>query len=303
MQTQTIIDTLLSAAEFLKRPIQSVTALSLKDAYNAAKACLHKKLGGHSAAGEAMDLALSKPESEARKALLIEEVAASGLESDAELAKHISWLMELLPDCAGSVRQKVRVTGRNHRVQVAARDIINTERHVQRSVITPDERHLDGAQKKKLRALVADLADRLAGEDGKPRFGAVHSMLQNKFKVGAFALIPKERFDEVLKFLNQQRAIHRPHLRHRNPAAYQQDFFRAIHALCNALGWDKPRLHQFAVEKLGLKRPLVSLRELGALQLGSLLDLLRCEAVCPAASAGRPDHNSTSIESPLRKTG
>jgi len=284
MQTENMVDVLLSAAAFLKKPFQDAASLPLKDAYDAAKAYLRKKLGEHSTAGEALELAADKPESGAKKAPLIEETAAIELESDAELTQLIARLAELLPDGAGA-QQKVHVTGRNNRVQVAARDIINTERHVRRSVITPDERHIDGTQKKKLNAVVADLADRLAGEDGTPRFGAVHSMLQNKFRVGAFALIPKEKFDDVLNFLNQQRAIHRSRLRHRNPAAYRQDFFRAIHAWRNELGWDKPRLHQFAIEKLGLKKPLVSLRELGSIQLKSLLELVRNQAAPSAVKA------------------
>ncbi|HTQ30297.1 MAG TPA: hypothetical protein VMI53_03730 [Opitutaceae bacterium] len=284
MQTEAIVIALLSAAQFLKKPIQDVTALPLKDAYAAAKAHLLKKFEGNSAAGEALELALSKPESAARKALLIEETGAIELESDAELARLIARLTELLPENAGA-RQNVRVTGRNNRVQVAAHDIINTERHVRRSLITPDERHIDGAQKKKLQAVIADLAGRLAGEDGRPRFGAVHSMVQRKFKVSAFALIPKEKYDDVRNFLNQQRAIHRCHLRHRNPAAYQQDYFRGIQARSNELGWDKPKLRQFAVEKLGLKRPLVSLRELGAIQLKSLLELVRHESAQSAVKA------------------
>ena len=217
--------------------------------------------------------------------MLVEESAAAGLESDTELIQLTEQLMALLPGDARAIRQNVRVTGRSNRVQVAAGDIIITERHTRRSVITPDERHLDGGQKGKLHAVIADLADRLAGEDGRPRFGAVHAMLQRKFEVGAFALIPNEKFDDVLNFLNQQRAIHRAHLRRRNPAAYQQDFFRAIHARCNELGWDKAQLHQFAVEKLGLKWPFASLRELGSIQLRTLLDRLRREPTPPLVKA------------------
>ncbi len=282
MQTDAIISTLLSAARFLKKPVQEIASQSLRDAYTAAKNHLGKKFGENSEAARALGLATEKPESAARKALLIEETAARELETDAELARLIARLIELLPDGVNA-GQKIHVAGRNNRIQVAGHDIINTERNVHRSQITPDARHIDGAQKKKLQPVIADLADRLAGEDGKRRFGAVHSMIQRKFKVSAFALIPKERFEEVLNFLNQQRAIQRSRLRHRNPAAYQQDFFRAIHARCSALGWDKSQLHQFAAEKLGLKRPLVSLRELGTIQLKSVLESMNREAVCPAA--------------------
>ncbi|MDE3084203.1 MAG: hypothetical protein KGJ37_03150 [Verrucomicrobiota bacterium] len=279
MQTEAIIATLLAAAAFLKRPIQDVTAQSLKDAYEATKNYLRKKFGEDSEAAKALELATEKPESPARKALLVEEAAQ--LETDPELLRLIANLAALLPPNAGCVRQQVHVAGRHNRVQVAARDIINTERHVQRSVITPDERHIAGAQKRKLSAVIAELADRLAGEEGKPRFGAVHKMLQQKFNVSAFALLPQERFEEALNFLKKQRAIHRSRLQRRNPATYQQDFFRVIHAQRSELDWDKPQLYQFAAEKLGLKRPITSLRELGSIQLKSLSDLLRREVTRP----------------------
>lgn len=275
MQTDAIISALLSAAAFLKKSINDVATQSLRDAYDTAKDYLRKKFKNGSA-GEALELAVQKPDSVARKCLLIEEASAAGLESDAELHALIARLTQLLPDGAEG-RQNVRVSGRNHCVQVAAGDIVNTERHVHRSVITPDERHLDGGQKRKLQAIIADLADRLAGEDGRPRFGAVHAMLQRKFAVGAFALIPKEEFKKVLNFLNQQRAIHRAHLRRRSPAAYREDFFRAIHACIEELGWDKARLHHYAADKLGLTRPVHTLRELGSNQLKSLSQMLRRE--------------------------
>jgi len=59
--------------------------------------------------------------------------------------------------------------------------------------------------------------------------------------------------------------------------AYEQVFFRAIHARRDALGWDAPRLYKFAAEKLGLKRLVTSLRELGTVQFESLAELIGCQ--------------------------
>lgn len=282
MKTEELCALLLSAAAFLQKPLQEVSTQSLKDLYAAAKAYLRRKFGEGSAAAKVLELATEKPESAMRKALLVEEAASAGLEHDPELPRLIEQLTAALPAARDATRQTVRVTGRHNHVQVAARDIINTARHVRRSVITPDERHLDAAQKRQLGAVIAELADRLAADDGRPRFGAVHHMLQRKFNVTAFALLPRERFDDALAFLKQQRAIHRSRLRRRNPAAYQQDFFRLIHARRSELGWDRSRLHAFAAEKLALPRPITSLRRLGPLQLKSLA------AALPRPASAKP---------------
>ena len=282
MQTEAIITPLLSAARFLKKPIQDVAGQSLKDAYEATKSYLRKKFGDGSEADKALDLATDKPESEARKAVLIEEIASAGLEADAELDCLIERLAALLPEPASAVRQNVRVDGRGNKVLVAGRDIITTAKHVQRNAITPDERHVPVEQRRKIRAVIVGLAERLADEDGKPNFAAVHRLIQRRFNVASYLLVPSEKYDDALGFLRQQCAINRSRLRSRNPVAYQNDFFRSVHARREKLGWDKPRLHQFALEKLGLKRPITSLKELGPIQLKSLAEIMQRQAASAA---------------------
>jgi hypothetical protein len=283
MQTETIITTLLSAAAFLKTPVQEAATQSIKDLFATATYYLKKKFGDGSAATKALELATEKPESAARKAVLIEETESASLETDDELLRMIERLAALLPNPADSVRQNVRITGRSNRVHVAGGDIITAERHVYRNVITPGEGHLNADQRKRISALIAQLADRLAGDDGRPRFGAAHAILQHRYSVLSYLLIPAEKFEDAVSFLTQQRAIHRSRLRRRNPVAYEADFLRAIHARRVELGWVKPQLYAFAMEKLGLKKPLTSLTSLGPIQLKSLVELMRRQSSCAAA--------------------
>lgn len=277
MQTETIITTLLSAAAFLKTPVREAATQTIKDILAAAVYYLKKKFGDGSAVTKALELATEKPESAARKAVLIEETASANLEADEELVRLMVHLAALLPKSGDMVDQNVRVVGRGNRVQVAGGDIVTAERHVHRNVVTPGVGHLTGDQRRKIAALVAQVADRLAGEDGRPRFGAVHAMLQRRFGVGSYLLIPADKFEDAIEFLVQQRAIHRSRLSRRNPVAYEADFLRAIHARRVELGWIKPQLHAFAVEKLALKKPLTSLMSLGSRQLKSLADFMRRE--------------------------
>ena len=283
MQTEAIITTLLAAAAFLKRPFQDVASQPLKDAYEAAKNYLRKKFGEGTEAADALELATGKPESLIRKALLAEESASADLANDAEVVRLIERLAVLVPESSGLAWQSVRVGGQGNRVQVAGRDIIHTERHVQRNAITPDNRHISVEQRKKINAVIGELAERLASEDGKPNFAAAHRMLQHRFNVVSWLLIPCEKYEDALGFLRQRCAINRSRLRNRNPVAYQNDFFRSIHARREKLGWDRPQLHEFAFAKLGLKKPIASLKDLGPIQLKSLAEFMQRQAASATA--------------------
>jgi hypothetical protein len=274
MQTETIFAVLLAAAAFLKRPVQEVASQSVRDAYEAAKAYLRRKFGENSEAAKALEMATAKPESLIRQMLLAEESSSADLGHDPELARLVERLAALLPLADRLGGQNVRVNGQGNKVQVAGRDIITTARHVQRNAITPDDRHLTIEQRTEIRAVIGELAVRLAGEDGEPNFAAAHRMLQHRFNVASYLLLPREWFADALAFLKQQRAINRSELQRRNPVAYRNDFFRAIFAGGRELSWSGKQVYQFATAHLGLKRPVGSLKELGASQLKSVAEAM-----------------------------
>src|SRR5471032_3100013 len=267
MQTETILATLLTAAAFLKKPVQDMVTDSIRAAYDATKAHLRKRFGESSEAANALDMATAKPESLIRKALLVEESASSGLSTDAILHGLIERLSSLIPASVQVVGPCVPVSGCRNVVQVAGRDLIHTAKHIQRNTITPDERHLPVAQREQVRAVIGELATRLAGDDGAPNFAGAHRMLQRRYNVASYLLLPREKFAEALAFLKQQRAIHRSRLLRRNPVTYRNDFFRAVFAGARELGWEGARVYQFAAEALGLNQEVRSLKELGPVQL------------------------------------
>ena len=287
MQTETILATLLTAAAFLKKPVQDMVTDSIRAAYDATKAHLRKRFGESSEAANALEMATAKPESLIRKALLVEESASSGLSTDAVLHGLIERLSSLLPASVRDTGPCVRVSGSGNSVQVAGRDLIHTAKHIQRNTITPDERHLSVEQRDQLQSVISELAARLAGDDGSPNFAGAHRMLQRRFNVASYLLLPRERFAEALAFLKQQRAIHRSRLQRRNPAAYRNDFFRAIFAGARELGWEGERVYQFASEALGLSRAVVSLKELGPVQLKSLAGAVQRRAACARSGGAR----------------
>jgi len=194
-----------------------------------------------------------------------------------------------LPSASQTARQRVHVAGNGNHVEVAGRDLIRTEKIIRRNAITPDERHLTIAQRDRLREIAGELAVRLAGANGRGGIAAVHSMLQRHFQVPSYLLIPRERYTDALSFLSQQRAIHRSRLRDHDPVAYANDLYRAIFAGARELGWDGERVYQFAAEKLTLKSPVASLKELGPVQLKALAEAIQREVRTKRQRAAAPD--------------
>ncbi len=283
MQTETIVSTLLAAAAWLKEPAHAIASQGLRDLYAAAKYFLKRKFAGNSPASTALELATEKPTSPGRKTVLVEESEPFDLHADAELRQLIDRMTDLLPSSPEDRPQNVTVEGTGNDVKVAGRDLIVTQRHVQRNAITPDERHLMHEQRSRLLPAMHDLAERLAGEDGQPNLARVHRMLQTKFGVPSYLLIPRERYAEVLAFLKQQRAIRRSALRRRNPAKFRDDLFRVVFSRATELGWSREKVYRFAEERLDLKQPLTSLKQLGPVQLETLAAKLR--RVRPAMAA------------------
>lgn len=277
MNIESILAPIFAAASFLKEPLESAASRSVKDTYEAIKNYLEKRLSGNQDAKRALDLALEKPDSTARRALLTEECADAGLETDRSLQALIDELVSLRPFFSQSDQRKVHVHGHGNRVLVAGRDVITAERFVQRSAITPDDRHITADERRQICSLIAELAVRLAADDGRPNFAAGHRMLQQRFEIASYVLLPREKFQEALDFLKQQRAIHRSRLRRRNPLAYQSDLFRVIFAMAGELGWNRQEIYEFGAQKLRLKKPINSLKALGPNQLKTLAGFMRGE--------------------------
>lgn len=276
MNTQEILVTLAAAASFLKKPIQDTAGQALKDLYEKTKECIRAKLGSESEATAALENLEEKPESAASRAVAVEELELINLERDRALARLVKQLQAHLAD-KGYVTQRVSVRGNRNRVNVAGRDLIQTNKVVRKNKITPDERHITGEQATKLRNLNGELAQYLANEAGKPDYSAGFRILETQFDVSSYLLIPRDRYNDAISLLKQRRAMNRPKLRRRNPVAYQNDYFRGIWARARELGWDKPQVYQFAFEKLALKKLISTLKALGSNQLKSLGEYMQRE--------------------------
>lgn len=73
----------------------------IPDAYDALKTAIQKKVGADSDVAEALESVEKKPESKSRQGVLAEEIAAAGLDKDADLLKLAQALAEALKDAGG----------------------------------------------------------------------------------------------------------------------------------------------------------------------------------------------------------
>lgn len=275
MNTETIIATLLAAAAALKEPAVSVASQALKDLYAATKYYLRRKFHSLPDAAKALEFAVEKPTSVPRKAALLEETEGAALDQDEELVGLIQRLRAMLPAMPDARRVAVTVEGTRNQVNVAGGDLTVTSRVVRRNVITPDDRHLAREQRSRLRTLIHDLAARLVGTASQPNLPAVHAMLQRRFDVPSYLLIPRERYPEALAYIQHELVIRRSILRRRDPGKFRQELFRSIYARTGELGWSREKLYRFATERLALRSSITSLKQLTPDQLRSLADRLR----------------------------
>jgi hypothetical protein len=170
------------------------------------------------------------------------------------------------------INQSIRGNGN---VQVGG-DYVQTERHVVRPQIEINESHITEDTAYQLQQLVTKLVEReiAAGTAREKAYAHWQHALKNKFRVASYRRIPRERGEEAISWLRQQKARNNSKLRRNNPTMFRNDHLGGIHAKIRELGMSKPELYVFAQERLGLAKPLTSLTQLGERNLVKLNRLL-----------------------------
>lgn len=174
----------------------------------------------------------------------------------------------------------------NNNLQIGVNQgtVIKTEKVTKKNeVIINPEIHITQEQAKRIYDTVNEIveinekAGKFKTSTDKGRFFAqTWISFKNRFNVTSYHLLPKEKFDEALSWLKKQIAYeHRPKLRKANNDEWRKDMYGAIYAKAqNELRMDKPALYAFASEKLKLKLPLNSLKELSDTRLKKLYQIM-----------------------------
>lgn len=186
-------------------------------------------------------------------------------------------------------QNKIKVTQKsngNHNIQVGVNQgtIIKTDKVVKKNeVVTNPEVHISQEQAKQILDTVNKIVEinEQAGKFNNPKdkgkyFSQTWTSFKNKFSVTSYHLLPKEKFEEAINWLQKQIAFdHRPKLRKANNPQWKKDIYGAIYAKAqNDLHLDKEELYQFAFDKLKLKEHITSLKDLSDTRLNKLYKII-----------------------------
>lgn len=192
--------------------------------------------------------------------------------SEGELRKHRdTWFSKVkemntptpLPHDAPQVIQTVLGKGN----VVAGRDLnIRTERVVRKAVIQTDPggKHISNTVARKIQELVKDYIDihTTADNDTPQAARRIWSRLKNEFNVTSYKEIPAQKSDRAIQWLQAQLAMARPKIRRKAPEKWKESLYKPIYTRAGDLGISKDDLYLLAQERLDLKKPIRSLKEL-----------------------------------------
>lgn len=204
--------------------------------------------------------------------------------SEGELRKHRDvWFKKAeelntylpLPNDLPDVSQTVSGSGN----MVAGRDLnLHTDRVVCKTVVhtDPGGKHISNTTARKIQELVKEYIDihTAAGNDAKRAGQRILSSLKNEFDVTIYKEISVEDSERVVQWLHAQVAMARPRLRRKAPDKWKQSLFKPIYARANELGISKNELYQLAQERMSLKKPINSLRDLTQRDLQKLHEIM-----------------------------
>lgn len=159
---------------------------------------------------------------------------------------------------------------------VAGGDLLVNTRKVVRVNFTPGLEHIAEATAVQIKGLVEELAA-LEQETKRPArepYGKWWTKLKRQFAVTTYKAIPRERGEEAVAWLQQQKALLRPRLRRAAPSVWRNQLYAAIHARAKQVGLDEESLYDLARTRLERQLPVTSLKDLGERELKRLHQII-----------------------------
>ena len=159
---------------------------------------------------------------------------------------------------------------------------IKTEKVKTENKITPNPAfHVSGEQAQLIKKYIDDIVElnENAGkfkkkEDKSNFYGKTWNSFKKAFGVTSYQLLPKEKFADAITWLQKQGAIQKPKLRRTNNTEWRNKNYTAIYSKLRQLGYKKEKAYEIANEKLNLKKPISSLKELGEQNLERLYQII-----------------------------
>jgi len=159
----------------------------------------------------------------------------------------------------------------------AGRDVKINTKEVVRNVVVREPGEISDAQAARIKELVDKIVEIqvAAGKSSREKaYGEWHKRLKNRYKVTSYKKLRVEDFDDAVSWFKQQSAMLRPKLRRTNNDAWRKEYYKAIWTRWRSLGYSKEEIYEFAYQRLELKKPIDSLKQLGERNLKKLSDII-----------------------------
>ncbi|WPJ95150.1 hypothetical protein SH580_17130 [Coraliomargarita algicola] len=277
MDWETALTTIVSASAFLKKPIENAFTKAVLDGYGALRRYVEKRFEKEYDVIDALGKVEAKPESQARQQVLLEELQPHDVASDPELISLLKMLEKLLEQAGAPTERHVNITqsGSRNRLNYAEGDINVVENKILRPNVQPNETHITEDQATQINEKIVEISkiDEKAGKGSS--YQELYGVMRKMFRCTSYKMLPVERFDDVVNWLNQEAGKRTRSLRRSNNDEWRTQKYRVIHAARKTLEWSDSEVKEFAANEFGLKAVPKSLKELKERQLDKLAEKLR----------------------------
>jgi len=162
----------------------------------------------------------------------------------------------------------------NHNIQVAQGNVIQTKKvKVVTEVVYDVNSHITDAQAFEIKEKITEIVNMVAtnGASKQKLFPKEYTAFYKQFKITSYKLVPLNEYDNAIKWLNKRIAYYgKKNLRHGDKEQWRKKQYTAIYARTRQLKMDRTDLINFTEEKLTLKNPLSSLKDLSDTRLQKL---------------------------------
>lgn len=171
------------------------------------------------------------------------------------------------------------ITGNNNvQVGVNQGQIIHTEKVKQITEVLHDPNtHISDTQALQIRERITEIAGMVATNKGgigsmiKKEYNAFYS----QFGCTSYKLLPSDKFEEAMNWLAKRTAYHgKKNLRQGDTPEWRKKQYTAINTRARQLGMDRDNMLMFAQERLELKQPLESIKDLSHTRLQKLYNFI-----------------------------
>lgn len=171
------------------------------------------------------------------------------------------------------------ITGSNNlQVGINNGSIINTKKVKQvTEVLHAPDTHITDAQALQIRDKITEIVDMVAsnGTSKSVVFPKEYRAFYKQFSITKYTLLPLDKFDDAMIWL-QKRIVYlgKKNLRHGDTDEWRKKQYTAINTRARQLGMDRENMLAFAKDKLELKQPLESIKDLSDTRLQKLYNFI-----------------------------